>query len=258
MRTFIFIFYSFPIFATFVSNPSDPFLFQDGIFFCKNNWGSFRIAYVTEYVYKASCKQEFKREGEKTQTMDTKMLNYFGVITFNILSRVDLYGIAGSLRMELDDQIYPKREPAWGLGLKILLLKTDCFDFSIDGKFLISEQKPTYFIVEQQLSPLITKLHFNFREEQLALAFSYKTPFFVPYIGITYFYCKLTPSSANGYAELPNMDFIYPFEFKTFVSRKNWGLVLGGAIYACEKAALNLEARHFDQSSVNARLEVRF
>lgn len=258
MRYIFFLFFPFQIFATFVSNPSDPYLFQDGLFFGKNNWGSFRLGYVTEYVYKASCKQEFKREGEKAETMNTKMLNYFGVITFNILSRVDLYGIVGSSRMELDDQIFPKREPAWGLGLKALLLNMECFDFTLDFKFLLTEQKPTYFIVDQMLSPLFTKLHFDYREEQIAFAFSYKTSFFVPYIGSTYFDCKLTPSSANGYATLPNIDFTYPFEFKTFVSRKHWGLVLGASIYACEKASLTLEARHFDQSSVNARLEVRF
>ena len=127
MRYLFLIFYSSSLFATFVLNPIDPKNFCNGLFIEKKHWAALRVGYVTEYVYKAGCKQEFKREEEETEILHTKMLNYFGIITLNILSRVDLYGFAGSVRMELDDQIFPKREPAWGVGIKALLFEKNCF-----------------------------------------------------------------------------------------------------------------------------------
>lgn len=258
MRYLFLFFYSSPLLATFVLNPLDPREFCDGIFCEKNRWVNFRVGYVTEYVYKAGCKQEYKREDEETEILTTNMLNYFGLFTLNICSRVDLYGFAGSMRMELDDQIFPKREPAWGVGIKALLFEKNCFALAIDGKYLFTQQKPTYFIVEQMLAPLVTKLGLDYTEEQLSLAIAYKTSLFTPYIGVTYFDCKVTPNSAMGIAALPNEDEEFQFEFKTFVSKKNWGLVLGASLFSCEKASFTIEARQFDQSSINGSVQIQF
>lgn len=259
MKLILFLFYSTPLLATFVLNPLDPKIFCNGIFLEKNRFVNFRVGYVTEHVFQTGCKQEFKREDEdKKKIMDIQMLNYYGLFTFNILSRLDLYGFAGSSTMELDNQIFPERELSWGAGAKLLLFEKNCFALAIDGKYLFTSQNPSYFIVDQEVASLITNLQLDYQEEQISLALAYKTSFFVPYIGATYFNCKVTPCSSNVVMFFPNDDFYYQYEFKTFVSKKNWGLVLGASLYACEKASFTIEARHFDQNSINGSFQIQF
>lgn len=259
MRFFFTLFFSLPLFGIFVSNPSDPHLFQDGLFVGKCNWLSFRLGYVNEIVLKGRCKYEFQKKGNPTEKLDTQMLNYYGVATFNLLSRLDIQIIGGSVRMEIDEQIFPKREPAWGLGGKLLLFKSCYFDFSFDGKYLSSHQKPTYFVVQDMLAPLVdTKLQLDYEEWQLSLAMSYKTDCIIPYIGVTYFDCRLKPNCYDLLLSLPNIPLLFDATYKSFNSRKNWGLVLGASIYACDRASLTIEARNFDQTSVNGILQVRF
>jgi len=259
MKYLFSLLFTFPLFGIFVSNPSDTHLFQDGFFLGKCDWLTFRLGYVNEYVLKSRCKYEFQREGEPTEKLDAEMLNYYGVATFNILSRLDLKVIGGSVRMEIDEQIFPKREPAWGVGAALLLFKSCLFDFTIDGKYLCSYQKPTYFVIEDMLAPLVdTKLQLDYEEWQVSLAMSYKTDCIIPYIGVTYFDCRLKPNCYDLLVTLPNIPFLFDVTYKSFNSRKNWGLVLGASIYACDRASLTIEARNFDQTSVNGILQVRF
>lgn len=254
---FFIIFSSSSLFALFVSNPSDPVLFKTGLYFGENKWVHVRLGYVTEYIYKNRCKLEFKREINEDSF--STMLNYYGIFTLNLFCRWDLYGIIGSSKMEIDNQIFPQRELAWGLGTKVLLFQTYKFDLSLDLKYFITEQKPHYYIIEEMLANIVySKLYLDYQEWQVSLACSYKTDYFIPYIGLTYFNCKLSSRGGMYNLELPNIPYEFSLYYDSCVSRKNWGLVLGVTLIGCEKVSFTLENRNFDQSSINGSLQIQF
>jgi len=249
------IFSSSSLFALFVSNPSDPALFKTGLFFGKNKWVHVRVGYVSEYVYNSRCISIRDTEENTYSTM----LSDYGLVILNLFCRWDLYTIIGSSKMEIDDQIFPERELAWGLGTKVLFFKTCKFDISLDLKYRYTEQKPDYYIIEDTLVNIVySKLQLDYEQWQASLACSYKTGCFIPYIGLTYFDCRLSSKSGMYNLELPNIPYEWSRYYDSCVSKKNWGLVLGVTLIACDKVSFTLESRNFDQSSINGSLQIQF
>lgn len=245
------VFYFFPAFGVFVGNGSDPTLFNTG-----KDFFSIRVGYLSEYVFQGKCKDEFKKIDATIS--DFKNFTNLGILTLNFFSWVDINGFVGSSRMEIDNTLYPKREPAWGLGLKTLIFKTCFIDLSLDLKYFNTQQKPTYIISEDIFYPIVSNLKFNYEEWQGALCLSYKTHYLVPYIGATYFNCKLAPNARLGLIRIPQYDMLHDFEITSSDSRENWGLVFGVSLIALKKVSLTLESRFFDQTSINGSIQLRF
>jgi len=243
--SFIFIFFN-TLQGLVVGNPSDPCLYSNGLIFNKKNY-SIKGSYLYNNIYKGRFEDVIKNL-ESTPS-DIKIALIASVLTFNLYNFLDLYVILGTTNIQIDQMIYTDRRFAWGAGFKSLIFKIKNFDFSIDGKYFETSQKPQYFIVEKEVYPLMSSFEQKLEEYQASVAMSYKTNLLVPYIGSTFLYSTITPNPKGGYLKLPGGGKLF-FVTTDSITRKKWGMVLGTSVINKKKQAnLNIETRVFDQNA---------
>lgn len=242
----VFLFFT-KIYGLVVGNPSDPDLYSNGLFTsCKKKY-SLRASYLYNNIYKGKFEDKF--QGLESTPSDIQLCLQAAVMTLNLYNRLDIYGILGSSNLQIDQLIYTNRRCAWGAGLKALLIKIKCFDFSLDGKYFQTNQKPQYFVVNKEVYPLGSSFEERYEEYQVSLSLSYKTNLLIPYIGSTYLYSTITPNPHGGLLILPDSSSIF-FETNDSITRKKWGMVLGvSVINRKNQGNLNIETRVFDQNA---------
>lgn len=253
---FLFISLVSNIYAIFIGNPLDPTFYQEGLISNCEKTVSMRAGYVQEFIYKGTYKDEFIN-AESTPLI-TKLSTYAGILTFNFLNRLDLYGILGNTNIQLDRDVFEKRRISWGIGTKATLYKRSHFAIGVDAKYFQVKFKPRYFVVSESPAPTLTSFSLEYTEAQGAVAISYEGQLISPYIGATYLFSRITPCPHSVLVEIPNQEEVYDLEMKTAINRKRWGMVIGASILGSKKMTLNLESRVFDQNGVNITGELRF
>jgi len=251
-----FIFLTCHLFAMFVGNPLNPMFYFDGIITNDLKTFGMRIGYLQEYVYQGKYKDEFLTI-DSTNSNNT-LSTYAGILTFNFVNRLDVYGILGNSKMQIDRVIFEKRRISWAVGAKAILYKRNKFAIGADIKYFETNPKPDYFLIEGMPAPLITDFSLEYMETQGSVLIGYEGELLSPYIGVTYLFSRITPSPSTGLLDLPNFDMIVDFEIRKAINRKRWGMAIGTSILSSQKMALNLESRLFDQNSVNISGEIRF
>ena len=104
--------------ATLIGNPAQPSLQNSGLIRECPQWWSFRVSYYGDYVYNQKFHEEFVIDGATITSSDLKLWTQAGMLTFNFRNRIDLYGIVGGLRMQIDEEVMTKQQLAWGVGGK--------------------------------------------------------------------------------------------------------------------------------------------
>ncbi len=243
--------------AMLVGNPAQPALFKYGL--VTNPYSvSFRFGYLDDWVYKQRFKDEFKLEGVTHTRTFMKLSTYAGLLTVNIKKRFDLYGIVGSSRMQIDEEIFTKRALGWGIGGRLVLFKKGNFYCGVDGSYFQTNQKPRYFVVEGLPFNIVSKFRLKYRETQGALGIAYRFGPFTPYINGTYLHTKIEPEPPVLLVRLPDISEIVDVESKSILGQKRWGMALGATLVGCEKISLSFEWRAFNQNALNINGELRF
>jgi hypothetical protein len=251
-----FLLLRFNLHGLIVSNPSDPCLYQNGLITCYQQKYSFRVGYLYNNIYKGRFEDKFN--GLESTPSDIQLCLNASVLTINFYNRLDIYGILGTSNLQIDQMIYTDRRLAFGAGFKTILLKMRCFDFSFDGKYFQTNQKPQYFVVDKNVFPLASSFEQKLEEYQASLALSYRTNFLIPYIGSTYLYSSISPNPKVGFLTLPGGSSLL-FETNDSITRKKWGMVLGiSVINRKNQANINIEARVFDQNAFAFLGTIRF
>ncbi|MFA6119659.1 MAG: hypothetical protein WCT85_07025 [Parachlamydiales bacterium] len=252
----VFLFYFAKLSALAIGNPSDPGLYHDGVISsCRKNF-SIRASYLNDHIYKSKFEDKFKNLSSTPS--DIQMNIYAGIITFNFYNYLDIYAIAGSTNLQIDNQIFTNRRFAWGAGFKTIFMKFNNIDFTFDGKYFSTIQKPQYFVVEEKIYPLATSFEQHLEEFQGSIGISYVSNYLIPYIGTTYLYSTITPNPAAGLLILPGGDTTY-FDTSTSIAKKRWGLALGMSVINKKKqATLTLETRMYNQNALSFLGTLRF
>jgi hypothetical protein len=243
--------------ALFTGNPAEPNIMKKGIFFGPSRV-SFRAGYLDDWVYKQRFQDEFKSEGIAHTRTFLKLSTYAGLLTLNIVNNLDLYGIVGSSRLQIDNEIFTKRSLAWGVGGKLILFKHRNFYCGADAKYFQTNQKPKYFVVEGEPYNIVSNYRLKYKEIEAAVGVSYKASIFAPYINATYILTHIDPEPAVLLVRLPDMEEIVDIESKSIICKKPWGMSLGLTLVDCSKAALAFEWRIFNQNAINVNGEIRF
>jgi hypothetical protein len=234
-------------FTLVIGNPSDPDLYFNGLTSSYKKNFSFRASYLYNNIYKGRFQDKFKTIESTPSDIKLKLLA--AILTFNLFNRLDLYSILGTTNLQLDQLIYTDRRFAWSTGFKALLLKIKRFDFSFDGKYFATTQKPQYFVVDKDVYPLADSFEQKLEEYQASFSMSYKTNLLIPYIGSTFLYSTITPDPKIGYMTLPGGGQLL-FETSESITRRKWGMVLGISVVNFKNQAnLNIETRMFDQNA---------
>jgi hypothetical protein len=256
-----FIFFVFPFFslsAILVGNPGQPGLLCDGIFYTPPTWWSFRVAYFDDYIYHERFRDEFKIDDIPRSKSNMKLSTFAAQVSLNFRDRIDIYGIIGSSKIKIDDEIFSKRRLCGGLGTKFVIFHEKNFFIGADFKYFESDQKPAFFVVDGLSYDIESDFRLKYHEIQAALGCTYRIWIFAPYIAATYLIPKIEPHPHIAVVRLPDMDESVDVTIKSVSGMKRWGMALGLSVVDNSKASLAFEWRLFNQYAINVNAEVRF
>jgi len=107
-------------FAAFIGNIAEPNLYNQGLISSSNSIG-IRSSYVYDNIYKGRYKDRFQTLNS-TPT-DTKLITQGGLIALSFFKWIDIYGMAGESKFQLDQLIFTNNCFSWAIGSKCLLFK---------------------------------------------------------------------------------------------------------------------------------------
>ncbi len=259
MRLFVFVFCLYvKAYSTLIGNPAQPTLQNSGLIKeCPSFW-SFRASYYGDYVYDQEFHEEFVIDGNLSTQSNIKLWTQAGMLTLNLRSRIDLYGILGGVRLRIDDEVLTKQQLAWGFGGKVVILHVGRFRVGCDFKYFQSDQKPNFFQSENLAYNTTDNFYFDYQEIQAALGVAFRTKYFSPYANASYLISKITPKPAQIGVRLPMMNLEVDVIAKSVTGSNHWGLCIGTTIIDQSKATIAIEWRAFNQNSIDVCGEFRF
>lgn len=223
-----------------------------------NRWVSFRVGYLNDWVYQQRFQDEFRLQGVVHTRTLIKMSTYAGMFSLNFKDRVDLYGIVGSARLQIDNEIFTKRALGWGVGSKFIIFTAGNFFFGADFKYFETHQKPKYFVVDGLSYNIVSNFRLQYSEMQAAVGMAYRISICSPYINATYLISKIEPIPAVVLVRLPDVNEVVDLTAKSVIIKKRWGMALGLTLIDKAKASLSVEWRCFNQNAVDWTFEFRF
>lgn len=248
---FLLLLFVSPLMASFCGNTASMSVMNESLFFKNASFYSLRLGYVYDSVFYSHYKN-----------LETNDRSYFKISSnlaegaLNFYKTFDLFGFAGTSKIELDNQFIAEGKLTFGGGARILFFNNSYCAMGIDGRYLRTRQKIDYILDNGQLIPVLSPVYYTYQEYQGALIFSYKVLPLVPYFGATYLYSDLDPVPSSAMIQVGD-DFADASLSSVHNSRK-WGLVLGVSIIGDGKINLTLEGRLFSQYAFGSSLSIRF
>ena len=244
------------LFAIVNGNPGEPALLTNGIICHSPNW-SFRIGYMGDYVYKEQFRDEFEINGCVSTTTFIKLYTNAGLLTFNLKKRLDVYGILGASRIQIDEEAFSKTRFGWGVGAKAVIYQTKHWIIGADLKYYESDQKPLYFICERSAYNIVSDYELKYYEAQGSLGVTYRTKYIAPYINASYISSRLSPDPAIAVVRLPSTDYLVDVISKSIINQERFGLTLGATLIDQKTMLLSVEWRLINQNSIDVLGEIR-
>ncbi len=254
----VFLLPCFSLSAILVGNPGQPGLQKDGILYTPPTWWSFRISYFDDYVYQERFRDEFKTDNVPRSKSNMKLSTFAGQLILNFRDRIDIYGIIGSSKIKIDEEIFSKRRLCGGLGTKFIIFREEDFYLGADFKYFESDQKPSFFVVDGMAYDILSDFRLKYHEIQAAAGCTYCFWIFAPYVAATYLIPKIDPHPHIAVVRLPDMNIEVDVSIKSVSGVKRWGMALGLTLVDIEKASLAFEWRLFNQNAIDVNAEIRF
>ncbi len=245
-----------------IGNPGDPAFSKIGVFSSPNAWCSLRLAVLEDYTYRQRFRDEPKIRGSDPSQTLAHFATHAALVTLNLEERIDFYGIFGTSRLQLNQEIYSDFQFSWGFGGKIVLFRTESFFISTDIKYFSSAQEPRYFICEGlplNLVNLSNGFYLNYAETQYSLGMCLSSFSIAPYIYATYVIAKIDPNPSIALVRWPlSQDILIDIPLKSMVGFHRWGMAVGATLIDGDKSMLSVESRMFNENAVDINFSLRF
>ncbi|QVL57749.1 MAG: hypothetical protein KFB93_01350 [Simkaniaceae bacterium] len=244
------------LFALYMGNPSAPEIVDEGFFFCKENWFAVKAGYQRDWVFDRNMKAVSKISGRMD---DFDFISDQGVLTINLIDRIELYGSAGAARFhaihrpragvrheyETHDQF------TWGLGARGAFATWKGASFGVDAVY--QRAHPTMKWMTVNGAPVTPRpgSKLTYYEWQVGFGASYQIDLFIPYIGAKY------SNAGARFKNLPSGFLPSGRYFKT-KNRRKFGMVVGTTLSNGNRFAATVEARLIDEQSITLAAEVKF
>lgn len=242
--------------ALFFANPAQPAIQTEGILNSPRDWYSLRIGYASDYLYHQQYDDEFPQI--KSPTSYVKLITDASLFTLNIRNCFDFNVLIGSSQIQIDHEVFSKRQFAWAAGAKFLLFQSDLFFLAFDFKYFESKQKPQYFVSEGYAFNLLSKLRLDYYEMQAAFGVAAKASNLFPYLYATYIYSKIYPNPLIIVLKYPSSNRSFDTTSRSVIDKERWGIALGATLLVGSQGSLTVETRLFNQNAVSVTGEVRF
>lgn len=239
-----------------MGNPSAPEIVDEGFFFCKENWFAVKASYQRDWVFDRNMKAVSKISGRMD---DFDFVVDQGVLTINLIDRIELYGSAGAARFHaihrpmvgVRHEYETHEQFTWGLGARGTFAAWKGASFGIDGGY--QQAHPTMKWMTLNGVPVSPRpgAKLTYYEWQVGLGASYQIDLFIPYIGVKY------SNAGARFRHLPPGFLLSGRHFKT-KNRRKFGMALGTTLSNGNRFAATVEVRLIDEQSITLAAEVKF
>ena len=245
--------------AMLVGNPGEPAFETKGLFTPSTSWCTVRATFFEDYVYNQRFLNQFTVAGMDEPKTFAKLTTNAGMLIVNFKNRLDLYGIGGTSRLQVNQEIFSKMQGCWGFGGKFIIHRTHAFYIGTDIKYFATDQKPLYFLSDGLPFNVVGDFELHYSETQFALGVSFLTQPLSPYIYGTYLIAKFDPHPMTALVQWPlDTDVLVDAVLNSATSQRRFGIALGATFLSGNKASLAIESRMFNQNAVDVKLEIRF
>ena len=258
-RVFVISLFSLCQSWAFVSgNPAQPDLMPKGVVPFKNKVWSLRAAFVDDYIYSQHFKGDIELAGEEEKPPSVSISTEMAQVTLNYARRLDIYGLAGSSKMQMYQEVSARRQFSWGAGAKAIIFEIDCFRMGADFKYFQSDQKPLFLVSSGLALDIKSDLMLFYREYQGSFGVAYQSGLFCLYTNGTYINAKFEPNQYIFLISVPGYTDPMDAMINSFSASNPWGLAVGATLVMGCKGTLTVESRFFNQNAINASLELKF
>lgn len=213
---------------------------------------------MSDWNYRQRYNEEFHIAGTPNPSSYAKFTTNAATLTLNVKNWLDLNGIVGSSQMQIDHDVYTKRQLVWGAGAKLIIFHTQSIYISLDYKYVSSLQKPIYLVSEGHAYNVVSSFKMETTEQQAALGIAYKIKMLSPYLCASYIYSKIDPKPRSVFVRHPTYDVTAESITSSVIGRRRWGMAFGATIVGGNKGSVTVESRFINQNALNVSGEIRF
>ncbi len=241
-------------------NPATPYILKKGFFIPAECWANIRIGYEGDFIFDG--KMEQKEEGDGDVDRYRQTVNS-GIVTLNLLHRLDLYSVFGSSRTSShwrfkdglgaihNGEFETFHNLLWAVGFRSFLARWNRWGIGLGARYSSSHPHFRTFTIDGTQAPLGGSLC-RWTEWQINLGASYHVHFFTPYVALNCMRARTKlalPSEAigNGGAHTNHFQTSNPV-----------GINIGCTLSTESYFLLNLEARLIDEEALSLSGEFRF
>lgn len=244
-----------------VGNPADPSIYSKGVWSssdsCESSWANhlaLRAGYYGDFVFNGHV----KRTNHTGQIEQLQMNTNAGLLSVNIVNRVDLFGLIGATHAEAVShsvhgdyrfELEYDTHYSWGVGARAVLWKWSHATLGLEGQyFAYSPSIMRYEQIGTDSEYPDAYAHARFYEWQVGLGLSYRICNFVPYIAIEGSYLSINNKQST----------VLGVTLNNFESAKYIGYAVGVTLVDDDKATLTVEGRFADQLACCVNGQFRF
>jgi hypothetical protein len=242
------------VFGMYSSNPADPQILDEGLLLSQDNWAVLKVGYQGDFVWDRKLRAYKLSNGPLD---DFEIFASQGVVTFNALDRIEIYGTVGGMKAEFSQR--PHDDPQirkygtednfmWGAGGRAIVLAVKHFALGVEGGYQWANLPVRWNTISGISYPAQGKL--LYREWQVGIGFSYQVDIFTPYMAAKY---SAVPSKMVNIS--PNI--LSPNHF-WIQSRQNFGLSLGCTLSPQKIFSIAVEVQLFDEQAMTLAGTLKF
>ncbi len=265
---------SFPLQGLYQGNPSLPEIIDEGFFLPKDLFMGIKVGYQRDQVFNRNLKTN--RTGSHHVSKVEQLYNQ-GVLTLNFVDRVEVYGSAGAMTIEISDrqyandgitkqpyqvEVHSKNQFTCGAGIRADIIDWCNTTLGANASFQYADPHTKWNSLQGATVKTFSKIRWT--EWQVGVALSYHIDIFTPYIGGNYSKVNARVRKTSNRAFfltvpeefLPIFSFVPP-GFK-MQSRNHFGLALGCDLSNGKLFDLGVEVRLISEDAITLKADIKF
>lgn len=241
--------------ALYLGNPYSPASIPEGFFIAEDAFMTVKAGYQVDFVYDRRLKS-YAGANARVDQFQAQLSQ--GVLTFDMLERIEIYGSVGSIEAIFSHRPKPgqfRREyqtnykVTWGVGGRIIIYEWTNGCISLEGGFQWGNPHIKWDALNG--SAFTTDAVMRYREWQTGIGVSYQVDIFIPYAAF-----KFSDVNAKVVSLRPDLE-LKRSHFK-MRNRDHFGLVFGCTLSPGKYFDVTIESRVIDEQAITLAGNIQF
>ena len=251
--SFLFLFFSFPLFALYNGNPSEANMPELGILISPDDWWGMKVGYEWDSSFDKRVKIEQRKSSVRDRYDTYATLKNQGTFTFNVSDRFEGYVKFGVMKLEISQrptdtirlQYFTDNQFLWTVGGRIILVYWEEMVMGVNALYSGSFMRVSE-ILENGATRRTSGARYKYNEWQIGIGFSREIGIFIPYAGLAY-----ASMHSNLYNIPDDPAFSFRIEDEDVENREPFILFLGLGLTRGKNVSVNLESRMVGEKALS-------